>query len=73
MGLESTTLSLSDSGFCSDVPSLPEQTVQQHSSGQVFLSSQMNQMPDISEIPNSVENQPQSTSNNEVNNGLLDG
>lgn len=70
MGLESTTLSLSDSGFCSDVPSIPEQAVQQHSSGQTFLSSQMTQM---SEIPESIENQPQSTSNNEVNNGLLDG
>lgn len=70
MGLESTTLSLSDSGFCSDMPSLPEHRVHQHSSDQAFLSSQM---PEISEIPNSVENQPQSASNNEVNNGLLDG
>ncbi|KAK2866015.1 hypothetical protein Q7C36_002071 [Tachysurus vachellii] len=73
MGLESTTLSLSDSGFCSDVPSLPEQTVRQHSSGRDFLTSQMTQMSEMSEIPESAENQPQSTSNNEVNNGLLDG
>ncbi|KAI5103112.1 T-box transcription factor TBX6, partial [Silurus meridionalis] len=70
MGLESTTLSLSESGFCSDVPTLPERTVQQHSSSQAYMSSQM---PEISEISNSVENQPQSISNNEVNSRLLDG
>lgn len=76
MGLESTTLNLSDSGFCSDVPSLPEQTIQQHRSGQEYMNSQITKMPEISElseISNSVESQAQSTSGNEVNNGLLDG
>ncbi|XP_062859477.1 T-box transcription factor TBX6 [Trichomycterus rosablanca] len=67
MALESTNLALSDSGFCSDVPSFSDQTGQQHSSGQAFLSSQIARLSEIS-----VENQPQSTTNDEVNAGMLE-
>ncbi|KAL6474971.1 hypothetical protein MHYP_G00160110 [Metynnis hypsauchen] len=71
--LQSTTLPLPNSGYCTDVASYPEQTEQQHSSGQEFLGSQMTQIPEISEIPDSRENRSQATSDNDVNNGLLHG
>ncbi|XP_072524185.1 T-box transcription factor TBX6 [Salminus brasiliensis] len=71
--LQSTTMPLPDSGFCSDVPSFQEQTGQQHSSGEAFLGSHMTQIPEISEIPDSRENQPQPSSESDVNNGLLHG
>uniref|UniRef100_A0A3B4D4T5 T-box domain-containing protein n=1 Tax=Pygocentrus nattereri TaxID=42514 RepID=A0A3B4D4T5_PYGNA len=72
MVLQSTTLPLPDSGYCTDVASYPEQTEQQHSSAQEFLGSQMTQIPEISEIPDSRENRPQA-SDNDMNSGLLHG
>ncbi|KAI4897521.1 hypothetical protein NFI96_002937 [Prochilodus magdalenae] len=71
--LQTATLPLPDSGFCSDVPSYPEETGQQHRSGQAFLGAQMSRIPEISEIPDSRENQPQPASDNDVNNGMLHG
>ncbi|XP_076856849.1 T-box transcription factor TBX6 [Brachyhypopomus gauderio] len=73
LALQSTGLPLQDSGFCSDMPSFEEQTGQQINSGQAYLGSQMTQIQAISEITESIENQPQSTSDNVVNTELLDG
>uniref|UniRef100_A0A4W4GTU4 T-box domain-containing protein n=1 Tax=Electrophorus electricus TaxID=8005 RepID=A0A4W4GTU4_ELEEL len=71
MALQRSTLP--DSDFCSDVPSFPEQTEQQINSRQAYLESQMTQIHPIPEITDSIDNQPQSTSDNVVNNELLDG
>ncbi|KAG9267397.1 T-box transcription factor TBX6-like [Astyanax mexicanus] len=71
--LQSTTMPLPDSGFCPDVTSFQEQTGQQHISGEAFLGSHMTQIPEISEIPDSRENQPQPSSDSDVNGGLLHG
>ncbi len=59
-------LPMTDSGFHTEVASLPDQTVsdQPLALGQAFLSS---------EIPSSMESQQQTASENNVNNTLMDG
>ncbi|XDV45098.1 hypothetical protein PO909_013252 [Leuciscus waleckii] len=59
-------LPITDSGFHTEVPSLPDQTVSDQPLvlGQSFLTS---------EIPSSMESHPQTTPENNVNNTLMDG
>ncbi|XP_051771649.1 T-box transcription factor TBX6 [Ctenopharyngodon idella] len=61
-----SALPITDSGFHTEVPSLPDQTVSNQPLvlGQAFLTS---------EIPSSMESQPQTTPENNVNNTLMDG
>ncbi|XP_016343608.1 T-box transcription factor TBX6-like [Sinocyclocheilus anshuiensis] len=66
LSMINTALPLTDSGFHTEVPSLPDQTIsdQPLMLGQDFLSS---------EIPSSMESQQQTASENNVNNTLMDG
>lgn len=66
LSMINTALPMTDSGFHTEVASLPDQTVsdQPLALGQAFLSS---------EIPSSMESQQQTASENNVNNTLMDG
>lgn len=64
-----TALPIVGSSFNTDVPSLPEETF----SGQPLVLSQAFLTSEVSEIPSSIENQQQLTSENIVNNTLMDG
>ncbi|KAK7134253.1 hypothetical protein R3I93_017612 [Phoxinus phoxinus] len=65
LSIINSALPITDSGFHTDVPSLPDQTVSDQPLvlGQSFLTS---------EIPSSMESHPQTTPENNVNNTLMD-
>ncbi|KAI2658894.1 T-box transcription factor TBX6 [Labeo rohita] len=66
LSIINTALPMTDSGFHTEVTPLPDQTVSERPLvlGQAFLTS---------EIPSSIESQQQTTSENNVNNTLMDG
>ncbi|XP_051959108.1 T-box transcription factor TBX6 [Xyrauchen texanus] len=69
LSIINTALPITDSGFHTEIPSLPQQTVSDQSLvlGQAFMTTEM------SDITNSIECQPHTTSENNVNNTLMDG
>ncbi|XP_076121475.1 T-box transcription factor TBX6 [Alosa pseudoharengus] len=76
LSITSSALSINDPscGFHGDVPPFPGSTVsdQPMSLGQAFISSQMTQIPDITEIPASMDSRLQTTSQDDLNNSLID-
>ncbi|XP_056627841.1 T-box transcription factor TBX6 [Triplophysa dalaica] len=68
ISMMNTALPIMGSSFNTDVPSLPEETF----SGQPLVLSQAFLTSEVSEIPSTMENQQQLTSENNVNNTLMD-
>ncbi|XP_030630906.1 T-box transcription factor TBX6 [Chanos chanos] len=75
LSITNSALPMSESGFRPDMPPFPEQADQGQALtlGQEFLASEMTQLPNIQEIPDSIGNGPQAASRNDLHNELIDG